>query len=198
MLCPQGGEPWSKWDPLWSRQTYALPMQVSKILPRSSPRSHSFLCCIHPRPSTKLVEEAGASWLQELRWLCCGLGPVLPLWQASSWTCPPQIQLQAVVWGGLNYSTPAEKGTAAYAVSRGCPLRTWDPVMPPTTMCARQQSPLLPGSGPTVGGLIMSSDVSPTPTLYMLTKSAPPEPCPAVSKLTVGFRWWTHVPPYMH
>lgn len=33
--------------PMWTQQTYTLPMQVSVVLSRSSQRSCPFFCCAH-------------------------------------------------------------------------------------------------------------------------------------------------------
>lgn len=65
----------------------------------------------------------------------------------------------------------------------GCPPRTRDSVMPSAMSHAHEQSPLLFKHAPTVGQLI-SSYVSPTPTLYKLTKLKPPEPSPALRQLS--------------
>ena len=46
-----------------------------------------------------------AWWLQESRWLCCRLGPGLPL-MPSPRTCAPQTRLQAVAWCGRSQSSP--------------------------------------------------------------------------------------------
>ena len=49
------------------------------VLPKSSPRVYPFLCCIHPRPSARLVPRARVLLLQEASWLCCNLEPELGL-----------------------------------------------------------------------------------------------------------------------
>ena len=53
------------------------------VLPKSSPRVHPFLCCIHPRPSARLLLRTRVLLLQEASWLRCNLEPELLLQQTS-------------------------------------------------------------------------------------------------------------------
>lgn len=103
------------------------PKEVSATLPRSSPRSCPFLCCVHPRSNARLVPGATALWL------CCPLGRWLS-WGAAlpmlSQDQLPQIWLQTVVWGGQKQSIPTGQGTAVYSSPRAVHLR-YGSVKPP-------------------------------------------------------------------
>lgn len=69
--------------------------------------SHSPLCSSQIYCKSQAGDEA--QWLQESRWLCCCLGPVLPLWQTSPRTCLPQSQHQALMWSGWIWGAPTGK-----------------------------------------------------------------------------------------
>lgn len=84
MLCPRGGECWSKWGPRSYSKTYASTMQTSMVLPRSSPILCPFLHCIHPRPSVRLALGARAHTPGPLASLCAAI-------ESSPRAHPPEI-----------------------------------------------------------------------------------------------------------
>lgn len=81
VLCPKGGECWSKWGLSSHTEPKCHPCTI--VLPRSNPRLYPFLHHVHPRPRIRLVLGARVLWLQESRWLCGHQGLGLLLWRTE-------------------------------------------------------------------------------------------------------------------
>ena len=99
--------------------------------------------CVHSRPSPRLVLEPRALCLQESRWLCCHLGPELPLYEGFPETCLPQIWSKQLCEGEgtrtLNWVR-----NPCILLPRGFPLEWCRSMMLSTSWCTWQQSLQLP------------------------------------------------------
>lgn len=129
MFSPKGGDQWNKWGPVVTANLCTGPHRCL-ILLRSSPKSCVFLHCVHPTPSASLVIGARVLQLQESGWLCCCLGPGLPLWQSSPRMHLPQIICKLQCGAGWTGCFSRERNHCIL-FPRGCPLETLNSLMPP-------------------------------------------------------------------